>query len=79
MKDAHPEQYSGLHPYWGLAVVAIVLWHGRYTAHTLGTDYLFSLCYLTNLVLAAGVMCRSSLLISIGFGWTVIGFPPVAD
>lgn len=75
MKQVHPEQYRGLHPYWGLAVVVIVLWHGLYTAHTLGTDFLFSLCYLTNLVLAVGLMCRSTLLISIGFGWTVIGFP----
>jgi hypothetical protein len=75
MKQVHTEQKHGLHPWWGLVVVAIVLWHGLNTAQTLGTDYLFSLCYLTNLVLAAGLLCCSTLLIGIGFAWTVIGFP----
>ena len=75
MKQVQTERKPGPHPWWGLVVVAIVVWHGFYTARTLGADYLFSLCYLTNLVLAAGLFCRSPLLIGIGFAWTLIGFP----
>lgn len=75
MNKVHAEHNCGLHPYWGLVIVAIVLWHGFYTAQTLGADYLFSLCYLANLVLAAGLLCRSPLLVGIGFAWAVIGFP----
>lgn len=75
MRNVLHIQARGVHRCWGIVVLAVVLWHGQYTARTLGADYLFSLCYFSNVLLAAGLMLRSALLIAVGFGWTLIGLP----
>lgn len=75
MSTASQERLNGIHPAWGLAVLAATGWQCVHTFRSVGPDGLFALCYLTNFILAAGVLCRSGLLTGIGFGWTLIAFP----
>lgn len=58
-----------------MPVLAVVVWHGSHTARTLSPDYLLSLCYFSNVILAAGILYRSGLLLGVGFGWALIGLP----
>ncbi len=64
-----------IHHGWGVAILAIVVWHGIDTVRHLGPDYLFSMCYLANALLAIGIIIASPPLIGVGFGWALIGLP----
>jgi hypothetical protein len=66
---------SGLHPGWAGLVLAAVAWHGISICCRHGCDYLLSLCFLANIVLAAGILARSGLLLGIGYGWALIALP----
>lgn len=66
---------EGLHPYWGLVVAAVLIWHGVGISLAVSPHYLLSVCYVANIILAAGILARSSLLTGIGFGWAVVALP----
>jgi len=73
---AHDSQArSKLHPAWAGVVFAAVAWHGVNICSRLGCDYLLSVCFVANLILAAGILARSGLLIGIGYGWALIALP----
>lgn len=64
-----------LNPCWGFAILAVVAWHGIVISRTLGLDYLLSLCYLSHILLATGILVRSAPLVGTGFGWALIALP----
>jgi hypothetical protein len=64
-----------IHPLLGWGILALVLWHGITLVTRLAPDYLCSVCFMANAILAAGLIIGSGLMIGIGFGWAVIGLP----
>ena len=66
---------QSLHPGWVLAVLAVIVWHGINISRVVSPNCLLSVCYVANLILAAGILIRSGLLIGIGFGWALIALP----
>lgn len=60
---------------WGVLLLAVIVWHGISISLRLGTDYLFSACFLANSMLAAGILARSGLLVGAGFAGVLIALP----
>lgn len=59
----------------GVIVLAVTALHGIYVTRTLGPDFLFSMCFLANMILGAGIIFRSAWLTGTGFGWALIALP----
>ncbi len=63
------------HRWWGWVPIAAVAWHAAYTVLSLDPQYLLFVCYTANLLLGAGIVIRSGLLVGAGFGWTLVALP----
>lgn len=61
--------------WWGVLPLLVLAWHSMYITMTSSSDYLFFVCYPANLFLVIGIFFRIGLLIGVGFGWVMIGFP----
>ncbi len=53
----------------------VLIWHSLYISLTLSPQFLFFVCYPANLILIIGIVFQFPLLVSVGFGWTLVAFP----